>query len=478
MPKKSQHLSQEMKWTLVTNAPSCFERLLEKVLRGLHWKSLLIYLDDVIVFSDTFSNHISRLEEVFGRFREAHLKLKPAKCVLLSDSVKYLGHIVSKNGVSTDPEKVEKVENWPVPECKTGLKSFNGLVNYYRKYIEDYAKICKPLNRLMSGKIPFTWEEDCQQAFERLKLLLITAPILGYPIPGLEYILDTDASNTATGAVLSQMQEGHERVIAYYSKSLSPQEVNYCVTRKELLSVIKALKHFRPYLIGTKFRLRTDHASLIWLYKRNEPSDQVARWLESMAEFDFTLEHRAGAKHGNADGLSRITCENCKQCNRIEKRDGGPTHSEIAAAMQDGLITAINHPHVDCTNEKPVVCVAQTNDIAYLQQQESTDLAKIYLCVKNQDMLSEDELRMGSFELKRWNDLIPCMRLRNDDILEVRLTFNNKDRWVVACPQSAREAVIWETHSRIHSGVRKTTARLRLSWYWPGMTSDIKRAVL
>jgi len=128
---------------------------------------------------------------------------------------------------------------------------------------------------------------------------------LAYPDPNLEYILDTDASDQNVGAVLSQVQKGREVVVAYYSKSLSPAERNYCTTRKELLAVIKSVKHFRPYLYGRRFRLRTDHTSLIWLCKRAEPSSQVARWLEILAEFSYRIEHRPGKKHGNADGLSR-----------------------------------------------------------------------------------------------------------------------------------------------------------------------------
>ena len=179
------------------------------------------------------------------------------------------------------------------------------------------------MNILSSKDVKFQWGAQEQAAFERLKALLIEAPVVTYPDPSRQYIMDTDASNEAAGAVLSQMVEGEECVVAYYSKTFSPPQRNYCVTRRELLAVVMAVNHFRPYLYGQEFRLRTDHASLLWLYKRTEPSHQVARWLESLAEFQFKLEHRAGAKHRNADGLSR--CADCSQCARIESRDGGPT---------------------------------------------------------------------------------------------------------------------------------------------------------
>ena len=138
-------------------------------------------------------------------------------------------------------------------------------------------------------------------AFQKLKDGLVSAPVLGYPDPNLQYILDTDASAVGVGAVLSQVQDGEERVIAYYSKTLAPPERNYCVTRQKLLAAVKAVKHFRPYLYGNKFKLRMDHASLCWLCQRHEPSAQAARWLEILSPFSYQLEHRAGKLHGNAD---------------------------------------------------------------------------------------------------------------------------------------------------------------------------------
>ena len=166
--------------------------------------------------------------------------------------------------------------------------------------------------------------------------------MLGYPDPKLLYILDTDASNDGVRAVLSQVQGGEERVIRYYSKTLTPPERNYCVTRRELLTVVKRVKHFRPYLYGQKFTLRTDHASLLWLCQRKEPSDQVARWLETLAEFRYTLHHRAGTKHGNADGLSQGPCGDCKQCQHLERRDGGPTWDELALEGTDPEFLALD----------------------------------------------------------------------------------------------------------------------------------------
>ena len=167
------------------------------------------------------------------------------------------------------------------------------MVGYYHQYIADFALVARPLTHFTSKRILWKWEQEQQFAFEELKKKLVVAPILGYPEPDGEYILYTYASACGVGGVLSQLQAGKERVIAYYSKTLTPAEENYCMTRRELLAVVKGIKHFRPYLYGRHFRLRTNHASLRWLCRRTEPSDQVARWLELLAEFSYTIEHRA-----------------------------------------------------------------------------------------------------------------------------------------------------------------------------------------
>jgi len=172
------------------------------------------------------------------------------------------------------------------------------------------------------------------------------APTLAYPDPAKEYILDTNASDHSVAAVLSQVQGGNEVVEAYYSKTLAGAEQNYCTTRKELLAVVKVVKHFRPYLYGRTFRLLTDHASLIWLCKCAGPSSQVAHWLEILAEFSHRIEHRAGWKHGNTDGMSSRLVEECKQCLHIEKQDGGPARLDVETELGKGAVYRWEHVHL------------------------------------------------------------------------------------------------------------------------------------
>lgn len=255
------------------NAPATFERLMDRVVAGLKWEILLVYLDDVIVYGRTIEDELERLRVVFQRLREAGLKLKPSKCHLFCRSVQYLGHVVSAEGVSTDPEKVEAVRNWITPTSVSELRSFMGLASYYRRYVKGFAEIARPLHQLMEKNRRFEWTSECQSAFEQLKERLTTSPILAYPEPDGQMVLDTDASNFAVGAVLSQIQNGQEKVIAYASKTFKKAERNYCVTRKELLAIVIFLKHFRQYLYGRHITVRTDHGSLRWLTNFKKPLD-------------------------------------------------------------------------------------------------------------------------------------------------------------------------------------------------------------
>ena len=267
----------------------------------------------MIVFGSSVTESVDRLKEVLVRFRGAGLKLKPSKCNLFQRKVHYLGHIVSENGIHTDPDKIDAIKDWPTPVSKKQVRSFLGTTGYYRRFVRDYAKVARPLTKLTKKNEIFEWSEECEIAFNTLKSAFISAPILAYPRDEGGYILDTDASNFAIGCVLSQVQDGVEKVIAYGSKALSKEERNYCVTRRELLAVVEFLKKYRHYLGGRPVTVRTDHSSLRWLFNFKNPEQQLARWLEVCASFTLTIEHRPGNRHQNADGLS---CRPCKQCGR------------------------------------------------------------------------------------------------------------------------------------------------------------------
>ena len=318
------------------NAPSTFERLMDRVLQGLRWQILLVYLDDVIIFSRTIQEHLDRLDVVFSTLAKSGLKLKPKKCHLFKREVVYLGHVVSPLGISTDPSKIEAIKYWPTPQDAGDVRSGLGMFGYYRKFIRDYSKKARPLTRLTEKNVEFIWGREEAEAWQLLKDELVKAPILAYPDPEKEFILDTDASGYGIGAVLSQVQEGKERVIAYGSKTLSKEERRYCVTRRELLAIVHFVKQYRHYLLGQRFLIRTDHGALKYLLNFKDPQGQMARWLQVLDTYTFDIEHRAGRKHNNADAMSRGPCKQCgdEDCHvrvvtrqQLKKRDEESTRA-------------------------------------------------------------------------------------------------------------------------------------------------------
>lgn len=358
------------------NASQTFERLIELVLRGMQWKQCLCYIDDIIVFGETFDSTLENLKEVFERFRNANLKMKPKKCHLFKEQVKYLGHVVSEKGISCDPSKIEAIKHWPTPQNKTEVKSLLGLLSYYRRYIPDFARISFPLSQLTQKAKKFNWDEDCEQSFDQIKGLLTSPPVLAYPNREGLFILDTDGCQTGIGAVLSQVQNGEERVIAYASKSLNKAQQRYCTTFIELLAVITFVRHFRHYLWGRHFLVRTDHASLIWLKNFKDPEGMLARWLAILDTYDFEIQYRKGKLHSNADSLSRIPVrrrkckrEDCFDCNNppAGSNDGkGYTLPLLACtACVDGSNKVLSSIDIGDENERSVENNAGEDDSSF-----------------------------------------------------------------------------------------------------------------
>ena len=211
------------------------------------------------------------------------------------------------------------MKEWERPRRLKDVRAFLGMTGYHRRFVKNFGKIAKPLHEMTQKGADLDWTEEREEAFTTLKQAMIQSPILGYPSQEADdqFILDTDASNCHIGAVLSQRQKGVKVVLAYGSKVLSKSERNYCVTRRELLAVVYFTTHYRCYLAGRQFLIRTDHGALRWLFNIKEPMGQVARWLERLSEFNFEIQHRAGTQHGNSDGLSRRPCpDECVTCKR------------------------------------------------------------------------------------------------------------------------------------------------------------------
>lgn len=482
----------------LVNAPSSFQRLMEDVLRGLQWVESLLYMDDIITPGSTVQESLKRLENVFQRLLEANLKLKPSKCIFFQKSVNFLGHIVSEKGVHTDPNKIEAVKNWPVPRNAKHVRSFLGLASYYRKFVKGFADIARPLHKICEKNSRFAWSSECQEAFAKLKEALISSPILAYPIPeGGRFILDTDASNIAVGAVLSQEQNGQECVIAYMSKAMNTHEQSYCVTRKELLAVVTALRKFHTYLYGQEILLRTDNAAVSWMRNLKTPTGQMARWLQELSTYNLLVTHRPGRKHSNADALSRKPCSACLHQQKVNIEDEADCIDHVPDEQVDIITTeepnsyaaigattrkqALNEAAMELTHNQ---CLLDGWDPMSLSQEQRDDpnIGLVYLALRNAKARPAwNQVSEGSAALKTlW---------RHWDRLEIKANMlyrrwsdgtNSESILQLIVPECKKTDVFHFFHeipSAAHLGFDKTLEKVRHSFYWPAMTADIRRFI-
>ena len=436
------------------NAPATFQRLMDLVLAGLQWSHCLVYLDDVVVLGRSFDERLLNLELVFRRLREAGLCLKPSKCSLFRRKVQYLDHISSREGVAADPSKIEKVATWPTPTSVRETQQFLVFPGYYRRFVQDFAHIARPLHRLTERPATFMWTNECQGSFDELRRVLTSAPVLAYLDFNRQFILDTDASDTGIGAVLSQVDEGgRERVIAYRSRLLTKPERRYFVTHRELLAMVTFAKQYHPYLTGQRFLLRTDHGSLTWLRKFREPEGQLTQWLERLQELDFDIVHRRGKKHTNADALSRLPCRQC----------GRESHtSEIQGTIS---ATSMQPPESEPVPELRKAQLADPILGPLLRGQESGKKS------------SADELGSLSRSSRRLLQIWDQLTVRNG-VLYQRFETSEGTSAVTQTiiPEALREEVLTDLHEGDlggHLGIDKTLTCLKNRFYWPWHYNDV-----
>ena len=288
------------------NAPATFSRLMDRTLTGLAWNICLYYLDDIIVFAKTWEEHLERLKVVFQRLREANLKLGSAKCNLAQKEVSFLGYKVTSSGLEPDTRLMEAISKISPPTSVTEVRSFLGLIGYYRRFIKSFSDKAAPLNRLLHKDHPWEWTTQCQEAFELLKKEILKKPVSAFPDFQKPFRLYTDASNIGLGAILAQNRDGKECIICCASRTLNQAETNYSATKKECLAIVWGIQTFRPFLIATKFEVITDHYSLQWLRTMKNESALLHRWAAALEDFQFVVLHRPGKQQGHVDGLSRM----------------------------------------------------------------------------------------------------------------------------------------------------------------------------
>jgi predicted aspartyl protease len=433
------------------NASSSFQRAMSELLKPMLYKGVLVFIDDVTIYGETIQQLLARFREVLERIKGEGLTLNSKKCVLFQTEVDVMGHHVSGEGIMPLEDKVEAVCEWPEPKNKKEVRSFLGLASYYRTFIADFAKMAGPLHKLTSKKVQWQWGVTELHAFEDLKVALQQAPLLRLFDPKKPCIVDTDASAYAAGAILTQCDdEGNEHPVAYFSRCFSKTECNYCVTRRELLAILLALRRWRHYLMGGKIMVRTDHSALMWLKSLKNPEGQLARWLSELAQYDMEIRHRPGAKHQNSDDVSRRPCAaTCKHCHRKEVRE----EELFVRTLQ--IQTSINWAE---------------------EQDKDVDITRVLQWKICGEKPQWEHVSGASPILKRlWQEF--DILLIEGGVLKRMFYKPIGETKQVVVPRNLQSEILKMIHEQGHFGCLRTQIALKDRFYWPGWKTSVRKFV-
>lgn len=520
----------------VTNAPSTFQRVMEKCMADINLREVLVFIDDIIVFSQSLEEHEERLLRVLNRLKEYGLKLAPEKCIFAQTSVKYLGHIVSDEGVRTDPDKVAAVKTWPVPKNLKELRSFLGFIGYYRRFVKHFSKKVKPLNDLTSGYPPTRrdikavnnghcrnpkdlfnarWTAACQTAFDQIIEELTTAPVLAFANPKMPYILHTDASTSGLGAALYQEQDGQVRVIAYASRGLSSSESKYPAHKLEFLALKWAVtEKFHDFLYGSTFTAVTDSNPLTYVLSTAKLDAVGYRWLAALSTYNFKLQYRCGKQNVDADGLSRRPHPELPEEDSshdelgrvltfVERLTAEAGEQEISSDVIQAICDSRLTQRSEYSRDPPVAFISsltmQTAAVPDVYSQEdqcgglptiphlsSSDIREAQLadpCIK--EVIAQ--IQTGESPSKPVRDALPRLpyllkekdRLEfHDGVLYRRRNIADKDTYQLVLPEKFHADVLKRLHDDLgHMGVDRTLDLVRNRFYWSKMASDIEYKV-
>ncbi|KAK4395668.1 Transposon Tf2-12 polyprotein [Sesamum angolense] len=323
----------------LTNAPAAFMSLMNKTLQPFLDQFVIVFIDDILIYSSSREENEQHLRTVLQILREKQLYAKFSKCEFWMEEIAFLGHVVSKEGVQPDPAKVKAIMEWEPPKNVSEVRSFLGLAGYYRRFVKDFSVVAKPLTNLLKKNAPFNWNDKCAQSFEKLKKRLTSAPILTLLSGDRGYVVYTDASRQGLGCVLMQ----HGKVIAYASRQLRPHEINYPTHDLELAAIEHALKIWRHYLYGETFQIFTDHKSLKYIPTQKELNLRQRRWIELLKDYDCTIDSHPGKANIVADALSRKTVDHLASmiCYNVEYLTGLRTMDVHFSVGGDMLLATI-----------------------------------------------------------------------------------------------------------------------------------------
>jgi hypothetical protein len=499
-------------------SPATFQRLMNNVLSGIIGIKCLVYLDDIIIYGKNLDDHNNKLREVFERLRYNQLKIQPDKCEFLKRECLYLGHIISETGIRPDPKKIQAVVNFPPPKNVKGIKSFLGLSGYYRKFINSYSAIAKPITNLLKKEVPFNWDNACEEAFNKLKNSLVNEPVLQYPDFNRPFILTIDASGKALGAILSQGKVGSDLPIAYASRTLNKSESNYSTTELECLAIIFGVKQFRPYLYGRKFIIVSDHRPLTWLFNLKDPLSKLARWRIQLEEYDYEIHYKPGVLNSNVDALSRmytiselksegypiflskfgnqlITNKNIKEVHGTLIDSPEKYHIVSEIAKHYNFVTGTNYLIKQKFGNNQIIKPCEhIGDVTYFKNK---DRHFIFLITKNKEkqLNTYENLYGALMNLKQFcsnNSLKYLAMEKLGKNLEweqvramIRYVFRGTNIEIIICAEleyteEEKLIIFKQFHDSViggHLGINKTIKKIKNQCNWKGMKEDIKNYI-
>ena len=447
------------------NAPSTMSRIMNKIFQGLNRKICMIYLDDCITMSNGFEDHLENLTALFERMITYDLKLKPSKCYFIQESVSYLGHKISKEGIVPDPERTRTLDQFKTPRCQKDVRAFLGFCGFYRRFIKDFSSIAQPLNKLLKKNTPFIWGDEQRIAFNTLKERVLRPPVLAHYNHEATMILRTDSCGYGIGGHLVQAPSYERRkegqLLACESRALSPNEQNYSISELECLAVVFCIKKFHAYLYGQKFIVETDHHALCFLMKIKNSNGRLCRWSLVLQGYDFDVKYNAGRNHSDADCLSRYPLDaDIRDLDQdyFEDITTEPTVMSFSQVMQSAVeeADALN----DEDEEMPDV-ISVTGIAA--EQQKDPKLAHLIRAVKS----------------TKESDIQNHYVLRGE-VLYKRTVKDGRARYLLCVPSSKVGAFVAAYHDcdlSTHPGQVRTLEKIKVKYYWRNMRHDVNAYV-